>query len=72
MRGSIRQRSKGRWQKKKDVGNMSAIPKIQSVKEPFNSRFSFKKWSQRMESNHRPAVYETAALPLSYAGFIQV
>ena len=21
-----------------------------------------------MESNHRPAVYETAALPLSYAG----
>jgi hypothetical protein len=25
-----------------------------------------------MDSNHRPAVYETAALPLSYAGFVQV
>ena len=30
--------------------------------------FQLKKWSQRMDSNHRPAVYETAALPLSYAG----
>ena len=27
------------------------------------------RWSQRSESNRRPAVYETAALPLSYAGF---
>ena len=27
------------------------------------------KWSQRRESNPWPAVYETAALPLSYAGF---
>jgi integrase len=27
-----------------------------------------KKWSQRSDSNRRPAVYETAALPLSYAG----
>lgn len=25
-----------------------------------------------MDSNHRPAVYETAALPLSYAGFIKL
>ncbi len=31
-------------------------------------RPSFKKWSQRQDSNLRPAVYETAALPLSYAG----
>ena len=29
---------------------------------------SFKNWSQRGDSNPRPAVYETAALPLSYAG----
>ena len=28
------------------------------------------KWSQRSDSNRRPAVYETAALPLSYAGYI--
>ena len=27
------------------------------------------RWSQRRESNPWPAVYETAALPLSYAGF---
>lgn len=27
-----------------------------------------KKWSRRVGLNHRPAVYETAALPLSYAG----
>jgi hypothetical protein len=26
------------------------------------------KWSRRVGLNHRPAVYETAALPLSYAG----
>ena len=26
------------------------------------------KWSQRSDSNRGPAVYETAALPLSYAG----
>lgn len=25
-------------------------------------------WSRRVGLNHRPAVYETAALPLSYAG----
>ena len=25
-------------------------------------------WSQRTDSNRRPAVYETAALPLSYGG----
>ena len=28
---------------------------------------SFKKWSWREESNLQPAVYKTAALPLSYA-----
>ena len=27
-------------------------------------------WSQRRESNPRPAVYKTAALPLSYAGLV--
>ena len=27
-----------------------------------------KRWSRRVESNHRPADYESAALPLSYAG----
>tara|TARA_B100000809_G_scaffold253816_1_gene290279 strand:- start:357 stop:557 length:201 start_codon:yes stop_codon:yes gene_type:complete len=26
------------------------------------------KWSQRTDLNRRPAVYETAALPLSYVG----
>ena len=29
---------------------------------------SYKNWSQRRDSNLRQAVYETAALPLSYAG----
>ena len=27
-----------------------------------------KDWSQRTDLNRRPAVYETAALPLSYVG----
>ncbi len=27
------------------------------------------KWSRRVGLNHRPTVYETVALPLSYAGF---
>ena len=31
-----------------------------------------KNWSQRGDSNPRPAVYETAALPLSYAGPLEV
>ena len=30
--------------------------------------FVFGLWSRRSESNRRPAVYKTAALPLSYAG----
>src|SRR2546427_1349262 len=30
--------------------------------------FRYKNWSQRSDSNRRPAVYETAALPLSYVG----
>ncbi len=30
--------------------------------------FGFELWSQREDSNPRPAVYKTAALPLSYAG----
>ncbi|SVB62316.1 uncharacterized protein METZ01_LOCUS215170, partial [marine metagenome] len=30
-----------------------------------------KKWSQRTGLNRRPAVYETAALPLSYVGISQ-
>jgi hypothetical protein len=29
------------------------------------------KWSQQSGSNRRPAVYKTAALPLSYAGKIR-
>gem|GEM_PF-3300690 len=28
-----------------------------------------KKWSRKQDSNPRPAVYKTAALPLSYSGF---
>lgn len=27
-----------------------------------------RQWSRRQDSNPRPAVYKTAALPLSYAG----
>src|SRR3990172_163135 len=29
-------------------------------------------WSQRRDSNSRPAVYETAALPLSYVGHNEI
>ena len=32
----------------------------------------FSVWSQRWDSNPRPAVYETAALPLSYAGVLSM
>ncbi len=34
----------------------------------FRTPFEDRKRSQRRDSNPRPAVYETAALPLSYAG----
>ena len=35
---------------------------------PTGARFDLKIWSRRGDSNSRPAVYETAALPLSYVG----
>ena len=33
--------------------------------------FRHKKWSRERDSNPRPALYESAALPLSYPGSIQ-
>ncbi len=35
----------------------------------FTSDARNKRWSRRRDSNPRPAVYETAALPLSYVGY---
>ncbi len=37
------------------------LPKDSRMKTPFN-------WSRQRDSNPRPAVYKTAALPLRYTG----
>ena len=49
---------------------------IETTKQQRSTHYEFadtslswaKEWSQRTDSNRRPAVYETAALPLSYVG----
>ena len=56
-----------------DGGKMAANPPFEHRKgRTINSRaplcYAVERWSQRWESNPRPAVYETAALPLSYVG----
>ena len=43
---------------------LTSISKIDPSGADFESTF----WSQRWDLNPGPAVYETAALPLSYAG----
>ena len=34
------------------------------------NRYQLKKWSHQMDSNHRPIIYETIALSLSYGGIV--
>jgi hypothetical protein len=48
--------------------NCRQLENIKSLKLIPGPSFIFNSWSQRTDLNRRPTVYETVALPLSYAG----
>ena len=50
------------------VDNHSKAAKAEALGIPRSPLSWARLWSQRTDSNRRPAVYETAALPLSYVG----
>ena len=50
--------------------DLLSCPPIASVMAAFSVVRPSARWSQRWGSNPRPAVYETAALPLSYVGAV--